>query len=237
MEIVNWLQLVTNVVLVVVTGAYVIYTKKLLDTSIRQSNLVSNPVIGIQIKDIIIGKIFVNGRRSLSVDIKLVNIGNGPAIEVFIDSEIILKYNEIDGETQIPARFEPSSVPYIKSNEEIGDNSVNQAFGNFCVAHVLDDFRECKRLNIHRIKTDPTKKSYNATILKVYVYYRNNLNQYFESTYETYLHLQEIPEDDESATVGQIYYPRPVFHSSLIDKTKMINEIQIRNSKRSKCGW
>jgi len=250
MDVLNWLQanesvvsLAATIVLVIITGIYVYLTKKILDSTVRQSKLFSNPVIGIRLGHMRISKVYGPSRRNLGIGLVLTNVGNAPAIEVLVDAEIILQYSNIRGEKVIPARFEPSSIPFIRPGEEIPEDSIhNPNFGNTCITHLLDDFRECNRLNIHRIETDPTKEPYNASRLRVCVYYRNNLGQYFESSYETYLHIGEIPEekipeDDETAELPQIYVPRPKFHAGPISKEKMYKDIPFRNSKRDLCGW
>ena len=250
MDVLNWLQangsvvsLAATIVLVIITGIYVYLTKRILDSTVRQSKLVSNPVIGIRLGHMEISKVYGPSRRNLSIGLDLTNLGNAPAIEVLVDAEIILQYSNIRGEKVIPARFEPSSIPFIRPGEEIlEDSSHDPNFGNTCITHLIDDFRECNRLNIHRIETDPTKESYNASRLRVCVYYRNNIGQYFESSYETYLHIGKtpegkIPEDDETAELSQIYVPRPKFHAGPISKEKMDKDISFRNSKRDLCGW
>ncbi len=185
MMVLNWLQtyggilsLLVTTILVVITGMYVYFTKKILDSSIRQLNLLPNPVIGIQIKEMVIGKVFGRSRRNMSICLSLTNIGNAPAIEILIDGEIILKYSDIKGEKAIPARFDPSSIPFISKGQELSEgHNTDLSFGNTCIDHLFDDFREFERLNIHRIKTDPTKEAYKSSKLKIYVYYQNNLGQ------------------------------------------------------------
>ena len=245
MDVLNWLQtngpivsLAATIVLVIITAVYVYLTKRILDSTVRQSNLVPNPVIGIRLGHMGISKVYGPSRRNLSIGLNLTNVGNAPAIEVLVDAEIILQYSNIQDEKVIPARFEPSSISFIRPGEEMPeDPSHDPSFGNTCITHLLDDFRECNRLNIHRIETDPTKEPFNASMLRVYVYCRNNLGQHFESTYETYLHLEKIPEDDETIELSQIYVPRPKFHAGTISKEEMDKSISHRNSERDLCGW
>lgn len=245
-DVSGWLQLnfvalgslLITVVLVLINVVYVYYTKKTLDAIIRQSNLSHNPVIGIHINNMKISKVFGPSRRQLSVGLLLVNIGNSPAIEVLVDAEMRLQYSSINGEKVIPSRTEPSSAPFIRQGEELKDDPmISPNFGNTCVTHLLDDFRECHRLNTLRIETDPTKESYEASRLKIIVYYKNNVGQYFMSAYETNLHLEEIPKENETADLTQIYIPRPVFCSGPIQKEQMDKEISERNKKRDLCGW
>jgi len=161
-----------------------------------------------------------------------------------VDAEIILQHLDIHGEKVIPARFEPSSISFICPGEEISENhSHDPGFGNTCIKYLLDDFRKCYRLNIHRIDTEPTKDPYTASRLKVCVYYRNNLGQYFESRYETYLNIIKITEgkileDNETAELSQIYIPtRSKFYAYPISKEEINKSISFRNSKRDLCGW
>jgi len=240
LEIVSLISLGATIILVVINGVYIYLTKKTLDVAVRQSNLVYNPVIGIRIENVFISKTFGKSRRQMSIGLSLTNVGNAPAIDVLIDSEITLQYSSVEGEKVIPARLEPASVPFISIGERIDDDSIHPNFGNTCVTYIIDDFRECERLNTLRIETDPTKASYPPTKLKVYVYYRNSIGQYFESSYETHLDLgikQKIPSENESAELSQIYIPRPQFHTSPISKEKRDKDISQRDSKRELCGW
>ena len=149
----------------------------------------------------------------------------------------MLEYSSIDGEKVIPARFEPSFVPFVRSAEEMSDPSLFPSFGDTCCAYLLDDFRECHRLNLLRIATDPSKESYKASRLRIMAYYCNNVGQYFRSTYESYLGLREIPKDDEESKIHQIYVPRPTFHAEPISEDDMNEELRARNSKRHLSGW
>jgi hypothetical protein len=185
-----------------------------------------------------ISKVFGPSRRQLSIGLNLTNVGNAPAIEVLVDAEIILQYSDIGGEKTIPGCIQPESIPFVRPGEEIkGDPSISPNFGNTCVAHVLADCRESHRLNVLRIETDPTKEAYNASMLRVCVCYRNNIDQYFESTYETYVCLDKIPEENESAKIQQVYVPRPKFHARPVSKEEIDKKISERNSKRDLCGW
>ena len=244
LSILNWLQtnwpivsLITTIILVIITGVYVFLTKKILDLTVRQVVLAPNPVVGIHLRGMEIGKVFGPSRRLMNIGLTLVNVGNAPAIEVLIDAEIILRYSSIRGEKAIPSRFEPFSIAFIRPGEEIeGNPYIYPEFGNTCVTHLLDDFREESRLNIHRIETDPSQEPYTASMLKIYVYYRNNLGQYFESTVEAHLDLEEIPGDNETAELSIHYLPRPKFCAYPTSKEEIDKSISSRNNKRNLCG-
>jgi hypothetical protein len=237
------ISLASSIMLIAVTGIYVYLTYRILGTTIRQSNLASNPVIGIRLGKMTISEVWENGRRSLNIGLNLANIGNAPAINVLVDGEIILQYSNIQGEMIIPARFEPSNIPFIRYGEDLAEGASHDlSFGNTCITHVLDDFRECLRLNLHRIETDPTREHHTASMLRVCIYYQNNLGQFFESIYETYLHIGKIPdggipENDETGTLSQIYIPRPKFSAGPILRDEVDKKIAERNSKRHLCSW
>jgi len=231
------LSLALTLGLVTVTTIYVIITKRILESSVKQSLLSSNPVIGINLGKMIIGEVYGPSRRNLSIDLTLSNIGNAPAIEVLIDSEIELKYTSINGNKIIPSRFEPYEIPFIRPNQDLSDKFSSLSFGNTLITYLIDDFRECERLNIHRINTDPTQESFKASKLIIHVYYKNNLEQYFISKYVTYLHIEKFPNNKETSELHRIFIPRPIFHAQPISKNQMLSEIEKRRDLRDLCGW
>jgi len=225
-----------TIILLIITAVYAHHSKRLADIAIRYA---SNPVIGITLNKMQVTDIFerTSSRRNINIDMNLVNIGNAPATGVYVDGEIIFKYTDIKGEKSIPSRFEPILIPFIRPGEEIPCENESPNFGNTCIVHLFDDFREQKRLNLLRLETDPTKEPYTSSKLKIYVYYRNNLGQYFESIFQTYIWLEKIPEENESAEIMQQYMPTQQFYAGPISKDKMDKDISIRNSKRDLCGW
>ena len=231
----------STVILVFVTAWYVYLTKRILRVSETQSKLSLNPVLGLEIKEIEISEVFGPKRRQISVELKITNVGNAPAIEVLIDAEIELRYSSINHEKKIPARHAPDMIPYIKAGET--NEKCQPNFGNVLVTHFFDDVRESNRLNLHRIETDPTKDSYNTSKIKIVAYYRNSLGQYFNSCYEAEIGIwamngkEPIPNDNEKAKISIKYVPRPIFHAGPILKIEMDSEISSRDSKRELCGW
>lgn len=102
---------IATVILVIVTAYYARTTKYILEATERQSKLSLDPVIGITIKKIEISKIWTERkRRSMIVELELTNVGNAPAIELMLDSEVELRYSNINNENLIPARFEPNII-------------------------------------------------------------------------------------------------------------------------------
>jgi hypothetical protein len=235
------LTFLATVLLVALTAFYAYWTKGILAATANQSRLSLNPVIGIKISKISIGTVFGKGRRNMSVSIELSNVGNAPAIEVLVDAEIELRYSKVKNQSVIPGRFEPDMVPYIRPGETV--DKISPGFGNTFITHFFDDVRESSRLNLHRIETDPTQEPFKTSKLRIIVYYRNSLAQYFKSYYETEIALwahkgtEKIPGDEEACEVNQIYIPRPVFHSGVDSEESAKREIDLRNAKRDLSGW
>ena len=244
----DWIQthsevisLASSLLLLVVTGIYVYLTKRILEATKCASRLALNPVIGIEVGEIRIGEVYgKRKRRNMSVDLKLTNVGNAPAIETLVDAEIILAYSAINGEQFIPSRFEPQMISFIKADQAIEDSS--PSFGNTLITHLLDDYREQLRLNTHRIETNPTQETFSASQLRIIVSYRNSVGQPYESTYQVHLHLGEtksieIPKENESVKMIQMNIPRPRFHSGPVQRTETDAGLLARNRLRDLCGW
>jgi hypothetical protein len=238
-----------SLILVIITSYYAIITHKLLKVTRNSQNITLNPVIGIQIKEIIIGKEWGSKRRNLNVVLELTNVGNAPAIEVVIDSEIELRYTNIQNENIIPSRFEPEIIPFIKQDETKCD--INMSFGNKFILHFFNDVRESHRLNIHRIEADTNEDVFKTSRLFVNAYYRNSIGQYYFSRFEIEIGIIDIvdsrdekaltrdpiPASYEEKKVSMIFHPRPIFHAGLITKNEIDNNMKMNNRKRKLCGW
>ncbi len=250
MDIIEWLKYYNEIIsiiltlsLVLITGFYVIFTKRILNATVNQLKLSFNPVIGINIINMNISEVYGTGRRNLNIELELINVGNAPAIEILPDGELLLEYSNIDGEKIIPARFEPRKIPFIRTDDKLKEDlKTSLSFGNICITHLFDDFRESDRLNKLRIETSPSSEPYFSTKLKIIVYYRNNIGQYFESIYEIYLNLGSsgvviIPKDNETVELMAINHPNSYFQVKPIQQVDMIKEIAKRNKKRDIGGW
>lgn len=251
----NLFLLVSNIILVFVTGVYVYLTKKILDSTKKEIELSYSPVIGIEIQDMKIGPMWGENRRELSVNLNLVNLGNAPAIRVWVDSEIILKFTDIRGEKIIPARFEPVQIPFIRQGDAINNRNISQFFGNTCVSKLIFDFLQEDLKNRERLQNNPSQEPIHSSRLKVFVYYKNHLDQFFMSIYETTIMPstadgEPIPgfmptslplrpaviQDNHSITVIERRYPTPRFLVKPIESAKLVKEMATRDKKRGLCG-
>lgn len=75
-------------------------------------------------------------------------------IEVLVDAQIEIRYSNIKGKKVIPAGYEPDMIFFIKPGESVC--GVGSGFGNTLITRFFADVRESRRLNLHRIETDPT---------------------------------------------------------------------------------
>jgi len=222
----------------------------------KQIKVASNPILGIKITKMHISKVYSSKkRRTLTVEIEVVNIGNGPAINIQIDGEIILSNNDVNGEKVIPAYTEPRRLSFLMAGQKSDNNFESNVYlGNKAILYLFDDFREAARLNQHRINTDPKIEAYNASKLRILVYYSNNLGQQFKSSFETYMYLgmeekedsvtksvtiepREIPPDDQEIELEYHPYIRPKFESGLIEEKEIEQELAKRNLNRKLSGW
>lgn len=244
----NWIganaasiNVIATVVLVSVTAFYAYLTWRILRATEVQSKLSLDPVVGIKVVKGGISEVFGPDRRNMSFELELVNVGNAPAIEVRVDAEVAFRHTSIKGNKTVPARFEPDVIPFIRPGEKNTDCHPN--FGDKAVIHFFDDVRESLRLNWHRIDTDPSKESFDASRLRVICYYRNSLSQCFRSYYETEIDLwgddpkDPIPGDNETKEVSMPALPRPVFHAEPITNELMESELSTRNENRRLSGW
>ncbi len=172
------------------------------------------------------------------VEIEIANIGNDPAIEILVDGEIELEYASINGENIIPARFSPSQKSFLMAGKKILDESINLSFGNKFIKYFFESSKEMSKLNQERIRNTPWKDAYQTAKLTIYVYYSNNMGQYFKSEYSIYICLDgKIPRNNEIAKIQKVFIPRPTFSNKIIKKEKVEEEIAQRDLKRNLCGW
>jgi hypothetical protein len=240
-------NLVLTAILAALTATYVVLTRRLLKTAIRQSRLASNPVVGVRVKKIFVGEKFGPDRQNLSVDYELINLTDTPAIAVTVDGEIILKYSVVKGEPRIPQRFDPEFVPFLRPNETLSDKLGRHSlsFGNKCVDATLDDLQENERRNFERINADPTREPFLGPRLRIVVRYSNNLGQHFRSEWEAYLSVWnkeqgggfKMPNRRENIEITPLNIPRPTFRACPEADHEMTAEINAFSGRRDLSGW
>lgn len=225
----NWL-------LVIITAVYAGLTYWIIRDNRRSVKLSANPIVGIRIDDIVLGKAFLHGRRrQMGVPITVANLGDSAAVNVVLDAELEYSHVRPEGETRLPSRF-TRSIPYLRANEDA--KSRVGYFGRHAVDGLLADFQEATRLNRERIENHPHDSAINATKLRIFAYYSNNLGQSFRSTYETFVAMWDQPEpiDEQEIHFVELGEPRVRFKSGPIDGHSTMREVESRDSIRDKGG-
>lgn len=235
---VTFLSLAADFAMIIVTIVYAVFTRHLVKITRQSFQCQLAPLIGIEIKKIVVGPPFGPKRRQMSVVLSLSNVGNAPAINVLIDSEFDFRYSKISGSSTIPQRFEPMAVAFIPQGRTVSGQQIDQSYGNSFVSSLLDEAREAHRLNAHRIATNPSREPYKMSRLKVFAYYRNAVGQYFKSCYSCEVCIFNSKDiDKEKFDLSIIYIPRPEFYAIPIKESEMLKELAERNSRRELCGW
>jgi hypothetical protein len=246
----NFFQFLTNLALVIVTLIYVIYTKRIVDSTNQQIKFSHSPVLGISINKMVISSRY--GHNNLEVTLEIANLGNAPAIEILIDSEIELKYTDYDGEKVIPSSYKPYLTPYLQINEKFTTKlGTSKHFGAKPTYAIISDFKKMHILNMERRVINPLMESYDASTFRIFVYYKNNLNQNFMSYYETILSISPnentsilFNQDENSVLpsnqliqISEHPFKSPSFFTKPISDDIPRKEILVRNKKRDRVEY
>ena len=217
--------------------------------SFRQIRLAFNPYIGVDF-----GRVeFVGGYDAskedfdnnsylyMTVLFECYNLGNSPAIEVIIDSELELPYTDTNGLINIPSEAN-CHISFIDNSDKDHDKmkSWNKiTFNEKCAEIIKQDILK---------GTEACDKNHKKKrILRLFIYYKNSLGIYFKSTYETWIDFSasnRYPYSIDELSADEIKInpsPPPIYledkDSSYLDwrkitKKKMDKEIKQRNMNR-----
>lgn len=239
--VINHINAVSTVVLVIVTSYYAFLTKKILEKNDEMTLINLNPSLGVKIVEIVISPLWGEGRRSLTSGLEITNIGNSTATDILLDGEIELSAAKF-GETQvIPMRFEPFCINFLPANQTVDDQCLD--FGHLAVEAFIQNEVEIHKQNVKRIELRPEWSSIKGGKLRIFLYYRNTMNKFFKTTFESHISLDhmglEIPEikGDSEYKVIPIFIPRPKMINQTTTLDEIESEIEHRNEKRDLSGW
>jgi hypothetical protein len=219
-----------TLILVIITAVYVKYTQKIMESTKKQFISQQNPVIGIKTGEMYLVELD-DGYREFNAEFHLTNLGNAPALEVIIESEIKLNISNIKGENSIPSRW-ASVVSYIRVGEELDvEPNCVQSFDSNVFKHMIQGFKKERELNNKRIKKN-FEPEYSSSILSIDVYCKNSFNQYFKSHFET--HLIQGEKFPDYIEVKPFFSPNQKFYSNPISEDEFKKETTIRKLKREK---
>lgn len=243
MDILEWvntysgaLTFFATLILVLVTAIYVKFTQSMMESAKAQFISQQNPVIGIKIDNMFL-VCNPDCDPQFNIDFTLINLGNAPALEVLIDSEIKLNLSDIKGENVIPSRW-VSTIPYIRVGEELysdpelaGAPVFSQSFNSEVSKAMEKSFKKEQISNQKRIEKN-YEPEYNSSIFSIDVYCKNSFNHFFKSHFETHLFLGEnCPEYIE---VKPFFEPNQIFYSKSIYEDDFKKEMSLRKMRREK---
>jgi hypothetical protein len=228
------------------TAEYVELTRGLVTETAAQSKLQYSPVIGIQVDKMYITQPYGEYLRDFGTQLTLLNLGNAPAIEINVDGEIVLQHFAIGDCSELPSRFWPKMIPFIKPNQTVTEDERNHfspVFGFPCIVAMHEDWKRCfdeerwkpALEKVKRVEELNLWQRFNMVVkqpvLRIIVYYRNHLEQYFKSTLEVPL-LLDKELNDEALEIRDGGTPSPVFHAGPISKDEMMEEMKDREKRR-----
>lgn len=171
-----------------VTLVYVIFTYKQMkisqastETAIKQLRLNNQPCVITEISETYGSECFSGTRRQLHIELNLENVGDSPALSVYVFAYLELQHTKhIKSSSNIVEMdFLPDFVKYIKVGEK-GVASVR--FETFEINMLLEDLRIAYEKNMKRLYVEPYHSPYRGTVLVIETYYRNVLGQWFKNT-------------------------------------------------------
>lgn len=185
------LSLLSSIIMVIVTIVYVGHTKRQADYAKKSVELVAQqmktdkqPCIIPFVTDSH-GSTFATTdytRIQLCFDIKLQNVGEAPAINVYALADIELQFtNKPNGEKKIlHAALLPEFVQAISVKEEA---AVGIHFETAEVRALIRELETASELNCERIRTNPSRHPYVGAKLIVRVFFKNTMGQWYESVH------------------------------------------------------
>lgn len=185
---------------------------------------------------------FYKTRRQLNVNMKLQNIGDSPALSVYVFSYLKLQYNGEDN--RVDMYYLPDFVPFLKVGIDV---DVSVTYEEDEINKLLEDLSIAEAKNITRINTDASKTPFKHTSLVIEIYYKNLSGQWFKNVRSIeILGILEKKEDDERKIVSpanslkddvwfELELINPAFSSSnlvIIEEHEIKSKLQIYSDYR-----
>ena len=222
-------------------------TTETLKLSNQQLLLNYNPMIGIIFNSIDYLKLHPNPEYSgpitfnkLLIDVDITNTGNAPGIALTCDAEIILQIKEYHGEKVIPISYS-TIIPFLKNGETFKKTCAADVLVDYSTKLadlIIEDCKLCVESSLHDLISHVSENmKMHCPILKIYVYYQNNLGQTFESTFESQIIVSKQRWDDKTQTLIDNDQPRiyqPIFNAKPIPRKIMETDINNREELRQK---
>ena len=184
------LSLLSSLVMVIVTIIYVRHTKRQADYAKESAELVAKQIKTDKQPCVVPLVIDSYGsawdasdytRIQLGFTIKLKNVGNSPAINVYTLADFELQFiKDSDGNKKLlPAALLPGFIQALSAEEE---TEINIHFETAEIKELICELRKTAEKNWERLRTNPSHNHYNGANLKIRVFFKNLMGQWCEST-------------------------------------------------------
>ena len=185
------ISLAISLITMIITLIYVLLTRKQVvaardsvDAMHEQLKLQQQPCVVISNITSRGSKVFnETGRRQLTVYCDTNNVGNSPALSIYVFSHIKLQYLVTkDKQNEIVKMF---SLPEHFTHIETGARRDASVYEEKEIEVLIDDLTIAFHKNIERLKNNPSEHHFPGSILVIEVYYMNPMNQWFCHEYTT----------------------------------------------------
>lgn len=184
------LSLLSSLIMVVVTVIYVGHTKRQANYAKESAELVAKQ-IKIDKQPCVVPYVTDSygsawdatdyTRMQLGFTIKLKNVGDSPAINVYTLAEIELQFTEDSNgnKKRLPASLLPGFVQALSAEEE---TEINIRFETSEIKALICELRKALEKNWERLRTNPSHHHFTGAKLFVRVFFKNLMGQWCEST-------------------------------------------------------
>lgn len=233
----------------VITFVYVVFTYKqmraaqnAIKMSDKQLKLDKQPCVVFDEITTVGTNCFYKSRRQLHIKMKLQNIGDAPALSIYVFSYLKLQHS---GENdRVDMYYLPDFVPFLKVGT---DTNVSVRYEEFEINKLLEDLSIAEAKNINRINTDATKSAFKGTCLVIEIYYKNISGQWFKNVRSIeILDILEKQEDEKRKTVSppnslkddvwfELQLINPAFSNNylvVVEEAEIKNKLQIYSEDR-----
>jgi hypothetical protein len=242
------ISLISSIILTIITGFYAYQTYILVNLTQIQSKIInqelklqSNPVLGIHIEKIFFHPRCGPEKYEMGIKLKISNISDSPALQIIIDSEIELKILDSE-DIKYPQLFPPETISFLKPNSsDTNYKTISLIYRDFIPKQLLIMYK--KNLELFQERKQKGKLCvYNQPLIHIYIYYQNNLGQFYRVHYSQYFTSMffndfiDFAETDSEKLINRQSYeftimniPRSNYSIELIDSKLMDDEIYKRN--------
>ena len=184
------LSLLSSLVMVIVTIIYVRHTKRQADYAKESAELVAKqiktdkqPCVVPLVTDSYGSAWDASDhmRMQLGFSIKLKNVGDSPAINIYTLADIELQFikNSEGNKKMLPASLLPGFTQALSAEEE---TEISIQFETLEIKELICELRKAAEKNWERLRTTPSHNHYIGANLIIRVFFKNLMGQWCEST-------------------------------------------------------